>query len=270
MGNLDVERYTRVIDELHPYLAYLMLYFQGEPYIHPRFLELVRYATDRGIFTMTSTNAHFLDDARARATVESGLGRLVISLDGTNQASYEQYRVGGSFQAVLDGTRRLVHWKRQLGSATPFIDLQFIVFSHNQHEVHEARLLGRQLGADRVRIKTAQIYDFEQAPALIPEAGSHSRYERVNGQYRIKNRLLNHCWKLWQGAELTWDGRVLPCCFDKDGRYEMGRVPEQSFAQVWHHSPAYKSFRRQLLHNRKNIDICKNCTEGTRVWGTRA
>ncbi|MBX3101039.1 MAG: radical SAM protein [Bacteroidetes bacterium] len=265
-GRLDEARFRALVDELHPYLCYLILYFQGEPYLNPAFLDMVRYAADHGVYTMTSTNAHFLDDANARKTVESGLGRLVISLDGTNQETYEQYRVGGSFSKVLEGTRNVMRWRRELAAKGPFVDLQFIVFSHNQHEVEAARQLGRELGVDRVSVKTAQIYDFDRNTNLIPQDEQLSRYQKRNGRYVIKNKLLNHCWKLWHGAEITWDGRVLPCCFDKDARYEMGRFPDASFRKIWKDSPAYAHFRAQLLQDRKNIDICRNCTEGTQVW----
>jgi radical SAM protein with 4Fe4S-binding SPASM domain len=87
-----------------------------------------------------------------------------------------------------------------------------------------------------------------------------------DGQYHLKNSLKNQCWKLWHGAEITWDGRVLPCCFDKDAQYEMGSLQDKSFAEIWRSQP-YQDFRAQLLRSRKEIDICRNCSEGTRVWG---
>src|SRR5205085_9820154 len=94
-GMLDESLFKKVIDELRDTHTYLTFYFQGEPYLHPDFLSLVRYAADRKIFTSTSTNAHYLNDANARATIESGLDRLIISIDGTTQETYESYRVGG-------------------------------------------------------------------------------------------------------------------------------------------------------------------------------
>ena len=87
-GMLQQEVYHKVIDELQDTLLYLLLYFQGEPYLHPQFLEMVQYAHQRGIYTATSTNAHYLSDERARQTVECGLSRLIISLDGTTQEVY--------------------------------------------------------------------------------------------------------------------------------------------------------------------------------------
>lgn len=265
-GRLRFERFKQVIDELHKDLIYLILYFQGEPYINPDFLKMVDYASRHNVHSMTSTNAHFLDPENARATVKAGLGRLIISMDGTTQESYAQYRVGGELEKVLTGTENLVRAKHDLQKKRPFIDLQFIAFKHNTHEIPEVRRIGKELGVDRVSIKTAQIYDFENADNWLPEDQNLSRYEKgPNGKVRIKNKLLNHCWKLWHAAEITWDGRVLPCCFDKDARYEMGRVPETSFGEVWR-GEAYRAFRQKLLQSRGKIDICANCTEGTKVW----
>ena len=84
-------------------LIYLIFYFQGEPYINPAFLEMVNYASKNNIYTITSTNAHFLDDKNAKRTVQSGLDRLIISIDGTTQEVYEQYRKEGQLKTVLDG-----------------------------------------------------------------------------------------------------------------------------------------------------------------------
>ena len=90
-GNL----FKNVIDQLSSTLSYLTFYFQGEPYLNPNFLEMVSYASGSGIYTATSTNAHYLDDVNARETVRSGLDRLIISIDGTSQETYESYRIGG-------------------------------------------------------------------------------------------------------------------------------------------------------------------------------
>ena len=74
---LGVDLFKRTIDELHDTLLYLIFYFQGEPYLHPDFLELVRYAADRKIYTATSTNAHYLTDDNART--DGHVGRPCLS-----------------------------------------------------------------------------------------------------------------------------------------------------------------------------------------------
>lgn len=265
-GMLAAETFHRVIDELAPTLSYLIFYFQGEPYLHPQFLDLVSYASRRKIYTATSTNAHYLNEVNARRTVESGLDRLIISIDGTTQDTYESYRVGGNLDKVIEGTRQVVHWKKMLRQRTPHIIFQFLVVKPNEHQIADVQALARQLGVDRVALKTAQIYDYENGSPLIPDQQKYSRYRLLNdGRYAIKNKLLNQCWKMWHSCVITWDGKVVPCCFDKDAHHVLGNVKDNSFREIWT-GEKYRQFRAALLRSRSEIDICKNCTEGTKVW----
>ncbi len=264
-GNLDYGFYKKTVDEIGDRLLYLYFYFQGEPYMHPKFLELVRYASSKKIYTVTSTNGHFLTARKARETVESGLDRILISIDGTTQESYEQYRKGGNLEKVLEGAKNLVKAKKEMNSRTPHIVFQFLIVKPNEHQIEEVKRLGKEIGVDEVKLKTAQLYDFEQGNELMPENNTYSRYKLVNGKYQIKNKLLNHCWKLWHSTVITWDGKVVPCCFDKDAQHQLGNLNETSFKEIWQ-GHAFNGFRSRLLQSRKQIDICTNCSEGTKVW----
>lgn len=266
-GMLNAGFFERTLDEISPELLYLIFYFQGEPYLNPSFLDMVRYASAKGIYTATSTNGHYLTDENARRTVESGLDRLIISLDGTTQDVYQQYRVGGQLDKVLEGARRIVHWKKQLGSHKPFVFFQFLVVKPNEHQLEDVRRLAREIGVDQVRFKTAQVYDYKDGNPLIPTLDTYSRYRKQkDGTYRIKNSLSNHCWRLWHDPVITWDGLVVPCCFDKDATHRMGDLKTESFKEIWKNS-TYRHFRKDIMNSRKNIDICANCSEGTKVWG---
>lgn len=265
-GNLNEGLYNKVIEELAPTSLYFYFYFQGEPYMHPNFLQLVKKAVDRNIYTVTSTNAHYLTARKAEETVASGLDRIIISMDGTTQAVYEQYRIGGSLEKVITGTKHLVAAKRKLKSSTPHIIIQFLVVKPNEHQIEDVKKLGKELGVDEVKLKTAQIYDFKNGSPLMPTDDKFSRYKKeANDSYTIKSQLNNHCWKLWHGTVITWDGKISPCCFDKDAQYEMGNVTDDTFADVWKNQP-YHSFRSRILQSRQSIDICTNCTEGLKVW----
>ena len=266
-GMAQEELFQKTIDELAPRLIYLILYFQGEPYLNPKFLDNVKYASDRGIYTATSTNAHYLKDHLAKKTVESGLDRLIISIDGTTQETYESYRVGGKLEKVIEGTKNVIKWKKELKSSTPHIIFQFLVVKPNEHQIEDVKQLAKELGVDEVGFKTAQIYDYENGSDLIPTIDKYSRYKQTaNGKWEVKNKLLNHCWKMWHSSVITWDGKVVPCCFDKDAEHEMGNVDGKSFKSIWH-SPGYDNFRKALIRSRTEIERCKNCTEGTKVWG---
>lgn len=265
-GMLEKELYQNTLDQIHKTLLYLTLYFQGEPYLHPRFFDLITYAQSKKLYTATSTNAHYLDDENARKTVESGLDRLIISIDGITQNTYSAYRVGGNLEKVIEGTKNIVAWKKRLKSSTPHLIFQFLVVKPNEHQISGVQTLAKDLGVDEVRLKTAQIYDYKNGSDLIPNNDQYSRYKQnENGTWSIKNKLENQCWKMWQSAVITWDGKVVPCCFDKDAHHSMGEVASQSFQEIWK-SNAYSQFRQSILKSRSEIEMCQNCTEGTKVW----
>lgn len=265
-GNINIDLFKKMIDTIASHIMYINFYFQGEPYIHPKFLDMVAYAGSKNIYTSTSTNAHFLDDQTAEKTVRSGLDRLIISIDGTTQEIYEQYRIHGNLNKVLEGAKNIEKWKKKLNSSKPYTIFQFLVVKPNEHQVNDAKRIAKEIGVDTIKFKTAQVYDYEDGNSLIPENEKYSRYKKQkNGKYAIKNKLLNHCWKLWHSCVLTWDGMVVPCCFDKDAKHHMGDLKKESFETVWQND-RYQNFRSSLLKARNQIDICTNCTEGTKVW----
>lgn len=267
-GMLKKDFFTETIDQLAKDLSYLVFYFQGEPFLNPDFLNMVQYAASKKIYTATSTNAHYLTDAVAKRTVESGLDRLIISIDGTTQDVYQQYRVGGRLDKVLQGAGHIVKWKKVTGSKTPFVIFQFLVVRHNEHQIEAVRKLAQEIGVDQVRLKTAQVYDFENDPNhLIPTLPQYSRYKKDgNGKMKFKGNNQQHCWRLWHDPVITWDGAVVPCCFDKDAKHKLGDLKQQSFRELWKQG-TYNHFRSRVLQSRQNIDICSNCSEGVKVWG---
>ena len=265
-GMLEKDLFSKILDELHRKTMYLTFYFQGEPFLNKDFLQMVSSAASKNIYTATSSNAHYFDDEVSEKTVKSGLDRLIISIDGTTQGTYESYRIGGNLDKVLQGTKNIIKWKKKLRSNKPYVIFQYLVVRPNEHQLDKIQEIADDLGVDEVRFKTAQIYDYKNGNELIPTIDKYSRYKKnKDGSYSIKNELNNHCWRLWNSSVITWDGHVVPCCFDKDATYKMGDLKSNSFKEVWQ-SDAYYRFRNLVLRSRSEVDICTNCTEGTTVW----
>lgn len=266
-GRIQPDFFQKTIQQLYKELLYLSFYFQGEPYLNTGFLDMVAYASSKKIYTATSTNAHFLDDETARKTVLSGLDRLIISLDGTTQDTYEQYRRGGELDKAIQGARNIVKWRKELKSKKPYLVLQFLVVRPNEHQVDEVKKMAKEIGMDDVWFKSAQVYDYERDPhQLIPLNDKFSRYKKdALGRTIPKNPLRNHCWKMVHSNVMTWDGKIVPCCFDKDAEHVMGDMKENSMKEIWE-GKNYQAFRQELMKSRKNIDICANCSEGLKVW----
>lgn len=266
-GFMSPSLFRSVIDQLSPQLAYLTLYFQGEPYLNKQLFEFISYARSRKIFVATSTNGHFFNEKTIRQTIESGLNKLIISVDGFDQQSYESYRKGGDFNKLLEGIRLLAKEKKKINSHHPQIILQCLILKSNENHLKKIKSLGKELGVDRVTFKTAQFNDYQNGNPLMPVNQKFSRYKPSDTQssqssqsFIIKNKLQNSCFRMWSSVVVTWDGKVVPCCFDKDATHLIGDLSVQSFQETWRSKKAHE-FRQNILRNRKGIDICCNCTQ---------
>lgn len=265
-GKLDLVQHEKWLQQLAPTVFYINYYFQGEPFLHPQFLSLIKAAKQKKIYTATSTNAHFIDAKKAKEIVDSGLDRMIISIDGLTQETYESYRINGSLAKVIEGAKNMVQAKQEANSNTPLLIFQFLVVKANEHQIDEVQKLADDIGIDEVRFKTAQVYDYKNGNELIPENEEYSRYiKQKDGTYRVKYVGGNHCWRMWSSSVITFDGKVVPCCFDKDAEHTLGTLETTSFKKIWK-SPEYSSFRQAVLEDRNQIDICTNCSEGAKVW----
>jgi radical SAM protein with 4Fe4S-binding SPASM domain len=265
-GKLDLALHQTMLNQTSKSVFYINYYFQGEPFLHPQFLELIRQAKKHKIYTATSTNAHFIDQKKAEEIIDSGLDRLIISIDGLTQETYENYRVHGNLAKVIEATKLLIAAKKEKKSETPHLIFQFLAVKPNEHEIPAVFTLGNELGIDEVRIKTAQLYDYKNGNSLMPENEKYSRYVRTSdGTYKLKYKTGNHCWRMWSGSVLTWDGKVVPCCFDKDAQHVLGTIEQTPFTEIWNHKK-YRGFRQAVLTGRNQIDICQNCSEGAKVF----
>jgi radical SAM protein with 4Fe4S-binding SPASM domain len=260
-GSLDVEVYKTILDKLSPDLIYLTLYFQGEPFLNPHFPEMVKLARNRRIFVATSTNGHYLDDTNVAKIIQSGLSHLIISLDGLDQETYEKYRVKGNLQTVTDGIKRVVAAKKATKSKFPFIELQFLVMRHNEHQMNAMRNYAEQAGVDKLSFKSAQVYNFDTGNTIIPTLKQKSRYRELpDGSWIIARKIKNRCHRIWSSLVVTWDGKVVPCCYDKDADHQTGNLLQDSLDDIWKNK-VISSYRNQVLSSRADIEICRNCGE---------
>ncbi len=258
---LEPKLFKRIIDDAKDHLSWLHIYFQGEPFLNPRFFEMVHYADSNNIFTSTSTNAHYLGEKQVKQVLESGLKQLIISVDGITQEVYQLYRIGGNLKTVQQGIELLLRTRNESNARFPRIILQMLVTGQNEHEIPAMKKWAIAHQIDEIQLKTTQIYNFGDGSQLIPSDLGYSRYVPTpEGKWKLKNTLENKCWRMWQGSVITWDGKLVPCCFDKDAKHVLGDLQSQSISSIWT-SQSYQNFRSQLLKDRTSIEICRNCTE---------
>lgn len=265
-ANMNMALFRRLVDEIKTTTLHLFLYFQGEPFMNRNIFEMIKYASDRNIFTIISTNGQFLNDEMNLKIIQSGLNRLIISVDGADQETYEKYRIGGDLSRILEGSKNLNELKKTGKTRTPEMIFQFLVFRHNEDQISDFKKLAKTSGADRTWIKSAQIIHTDMGGETIPLNSGYSRYFLdTESKLKIKSRLKNQCRRLWRTCVITTDGYVLPCCFDKEGKYIMGDLRNTELSEILNNQK-YLEFRKGVLNNRRGIDICNNCTEGVKVY----
>ena len=258
-GYMDIELFKRVMMELSPYLYNTNLYFQGEPMLHPLFFSFL--ANTKDTHTTVSTNGHFLSEENSEKIVRSGLHKLIISLDGADQDTYSGYRINGNINIVIDGIKNVTDARKRFKSSLK-VEIQCLVNKLNEHQIPQIRELAKRVNAE-LRLKSMQITDNKDIGSWLPLNGSFRRYKMINGEYVIRNSLPDRCARLWFNPVITWDGKVIPCCFDKSAEFIMGDLKQDSFRDIWD-GPKYRIFRKSILSGRHMIDICRNCTSGLR------
>ncbi len=265
---LSDEVWQRVLREAAPYAHTIQFYFQGEPLLFPNLPRTISEAHALGLYTIVSTNAQALTPALADSLVESGLSRIIVSMDGLTDASYSAYRQGGS----LSQTRNALRWLReakQRHRSRITIELQCLRLRTNESEWAALRRTYRAMGADRLTLKTAQFYDYASGHPLMPTHPRHSRYVKgSDGLYRRREPRwrtlwrrvfrLYPCWRLWSGCVITTDGEVLPCCYDKDHRHSYGNLLQTSLSDCFRSRS--RSFRHAVLHAPESLPpMCQSC-----------
>jgi radical SAM protein with 4Fe4S-binding SPASM domain len=264
LGIMRAKFYERLIDEISSTGFYVQLFFQGEPYINKNLPQMIEYAQKKRMYVSVSTNGHFINQGNVEMVLNKAPDKIIFSIDGLDKETYQNYRIGGTFDQADQGLRLLVKRKKEKGLKIPFIELQFIVMRQNEHLLDKVNAYGKSVGVDKVVFKTMQISSIKNARYFLPENKKFRRYQLEDDAFRIKGKVKNHCFALWRTSVITWDGRVVPCCFDKNAEFEFGIVNGKSFRSIWN-SDSYNLFRRNILDNRKKISMCSNCAEGLKI-----
>jgi radical SAM protein with 4Fe4S-binding SPASM domain len=255
-GFADFELFKKIIDENKKFLINILLHFQGEPLLHKQIGEMINYAQKNKIFTELSTNANLFPEV-FDSLKNSMPDKLIISLDGLNQEIYSIYRKGGEVKKVFKSLELL----SELPSKDkPYIELQFLVFSHNESQIDELKILKSKYRINKISLKSAQIYESSQI-SMLPKNGKHSRYIVDGDTFTPKSKLQNKCRRIIFGSVICWDGKLVPCCFDKDAEFVMGDANLQTVNEI-RNAEKYKQFIKTVFSQRKSIEMCRNCTEG--------
>jgi len=286
---MPFETFCRILDEF-PALNELQLQGMGEPFLHPRFLDMVRYAAARGIAVSTNTNLTALSERRALECVASGLRTLHVSIDAADPAVYACIRTGSQLGHVLRNLARLMDAKRRLAAPDPEVVMVVVSMRRNLEQLPALVRLAHTHGVPTVAVQhLAHDFSDETLPARYKPMRAFVEAETLLGedpakverwfdaartaasQLGVELRLPNlrpaarhsdkrrpRCEWPWRGAYVSYAGLAMPCCMiGTPDRCNFGNMAEHGVQAVWSSDP-YERFRARLASD-DPPSICRGC-----------
>jgi radical SAM protein with 4Fe4S-binding SPASM domain len=258
--------YRGIVDQIASRSYKVILHNWGEPLLHPEIVDMVEYASRKGLATELSTNLNTLPDRMPADLVRAGLERIVISIDGATQESYENYRRGGRLSDVLANLRRIAEAKKELRSRTPVIEASALIMRSNEKELEAVARQAEEAGADRFELRCiiVNVLDQRQVEEWLPTDTRYVRYDESLKRDRLSEAGRRCSWP-WRSLVVNWDGTVYPCCNFERKEAEVGDLRNTSLADLWN-GELYRDIRRLFAGKRPPVpslsdasNICEWC-----------
>ena len=260
-GMMSLDCFKVCLDKLLPYLRYLELYTWGEPLLNKDVCSCIRYANDKRVVTQLSTNMQLYTEDIGNQLIESGLKKIIVSCDGLTQSTYERYRVGGSLDVLERNVKHLIKTKEGSGSNYPYIEVQFIVFRHNENELGAFREHWLSMGVENVHF-IAMSFMSKMGKELAVRDGfvpSDPQWAPFQPYGRLRT-----CALLYDHVSVNWNGDIYTCCFPcGDEAYKLGNLLEDDIARIWN-GKGFRYCRRLLRRHKADSEewintMCHDC-----------
>ncbi len=238
---MNIGQFRRIIDEVSGYTCAVSLYYLGDPLMHPDLEAICRTARDGGLNVHVSSNFSFsLSDGKIRSLLTSGITHLTVCVDGLTQENYARTRIGGRIDRVLDNLERVTKFRTEMELTYPHIEVQYIKFRHNKHEIKDALTIFQTLRVEQVTTFWGAVHNYTDL-----DPGKYRVFDPLPGGF------FPRCWWPYMSMLIRYDGDVIPCCWHRLGeqyieggdKRSIGSVFKDGVAAVWN-SPAYRRTRR--------------------------
>lgn len=262
-AHMGLHTYHNVIDDLVGYAKKIDLWNFGEPFLNPEIFNMIKYAEDRKIKVRVSTNSTLLGELEVERIFASDLSSIIVCLDGASKKTHERYRIGSEFDQVVEGIARLGQAKRRLGRERPFMRLQFLVFSYNEHEIDEIIELAERMQVDQLALKNVSLGTWvpeklrpKMASKLLPKDDKYRKYSFGEEAIQLKLQDSVCSWAYENGVVLA-NGDVTTCCYDSNGDHVFANVHRDGGLMKILRSDAMHDMRRRIVD--RELPLCTTC-----------
>ncbi len=231
IGEISIDLYRRIIDE-NLSIAHVLLVCLGEPLMHNKVIDMINYAGERKIRPMIITNGILLTHNMADMLLDSKLHSIAFSIDGI-YASYEKIR-HVKYEMIKKNILNFLEKKKNSRKKIR-TEIIMTVSEKNEEDISDVRKEWEGF-VDHVSLQPEIIYQ---------------------GNKRSKR-----CKEIYRGNLIVfWDGTVVPCCVDFDGRIKIGNAQEDTLPKLWN-SDKMRALRRSHIEGNFG-GLCGNCSEYT-------
>jgi MoaA/NifB/PqqE/SkfB family radical SAM enzyme len=266
---LSLEHFKKYFDPLAPNLFEAYMHNWGESMLNKQVFSMIRHAQDNNVGTNLSSNFVRVSSDDMDQLLDSGLEYLVISLDGTSQEVYSQYRVNGDYDQVVANLREFLKKRAARKVKLPVVEWQFIVMKQNEHQVEEAERLAKEIGVDLLRfVPVGMPYEFKNRketadqwyPASVRGRTESDHSEQQFGQAEKPSP----CFYLYRSMVVNPDGGVSPCCvvYRKNRDFaDLSSEEPLNMTKIWNNDKylsARSLFSKHTIPNRR-ATVCDGC-----------
>ena len=249
-GFMELFLYRKIIDEIAFYPLEIRrkeieLFHFGESLLHPEIVSMIDYAVKKNLKIVLSVNAPELTPSLAEKILSKNPYKIIISLDGYDQLSYQLIRGNNAdYAKAKQNIHSLLKFKTNDAACTTLVILRIIRINMNENYCTDFKKFWENEGA------IVEIRDFfPWNKAELTDLGAVKKYPPFMP-----------CPFPWQYLAVQWNGDVVPCCRDYNAINRLGNVTEKSLKTIWN-SPEAELFRKQMATGKQLKDICRECLE---------
>ena len=249
-GYMDFKLYVKIINQAKNALKAIQLYFRGEPLLHPNLIEMVEYAKENtNARVILSTNATLLTKELSEKIIKSKLDDIVFSIDGDTKHTYEKIKIGANYDNVIENVRDFITLKNKMKGNINII-IKLIQLYLNETEIEAFERKWKKLGCD------VEISWFNTWANQISDYNNFSDKFNPN----LANSRLP-CADLWFKCVVTYDGKVVLCCYDFKARGIVGDIKKQKLSEIWNGEKIGLLRNLHIKGTFGKIHLCQNCME---------
>ena len=198
---MDFDLYKSIIDEgVSNGLKSVALNAVNEPLIRPDLHKFVSYADQKGILDIIiHTNGMLLSPPTSAQLIDSGLTKLMVSLDAFTQETYDKIRTGGNLKQITENIHSFLEVRSRKQSRLPVLSVNFVKMKTNQHELDEFVNYWDEY---------VDYFAIQEYMNPFPDDEDLAVLHIVDDDDRKEFR----CSHPWQRAKISANGSVYPCC----------------------------------------------------------